>query len=262
MNEPVKISDLMNFRVPTAEESRATNLEHYERVGFTYLDQWTPGLLALSMPSKRFQLSPADLDAFVGVHDDKGFSPRLAEIASELDALFDWREMFVRLNSRSPKDSAWPGLPITCAGRQAVSWILASERCIDDFCRFHHSLKPVYIYLREWVRIPEEWELRCFIKDGEMIAATQYHRGATNKAWQDEAGRKVTWDAVRAYYETQVKRHVPRDTFVLDLYPAGRNEWRVLEINPYGMSDPILFYYAEIEAEGGFRATETRLAAS
>jgi len=241
-------------RLPTPEESRAVNLEHYERVGFTYLDQWSPGLTALSMPSKRIELSAADLDAFVGVHDGKGFSPRLGEIAAELDKLLDWREAFVRLNSRSPKDSAYPGLPCTCAGRQAVSWILGSERCFDDMCRFIHSKKPLFIYLREWAYIPEQWELRCFVKDGEMIAATQYHRGVTNEQWQSPKGRAKTWDAVRAFYRDQVKQHVSRDTFVLDLYPGGSG-WRVLEINPYGMSDPILFAggYAEIEAEGGFR---------
>lgn len=238
--------------LPSPEELLEINLEHYDRVGFTYLDQWSPGLSALSMPSKRLELSREDLDALIGVYDNWGWSPRLAEIASRLDDLFDWREMFVRLNSRSPKDSGYPGLPITCAGRQAISWILASERCFDDFCRFNISRKPLFIYLRECVRIPEEWELRCFIKGGEMIAATQYHRGCTNAAWQSPTGRDKTWNEIRAFYSQSVKQHVPRDTFVLDLYPEG-DRWRVLEINPYGLSDPILFNYAEIEAEGGFR---------
>jgi len=255
-----KLADMIRLTIPTEEQLREVNLRHYEAVGFTYLDQWSDGLKALSMPSERLHLDDADLQAFIGVYDDRGFSPRLNEIAGRLDEILGWNDRFIRLNSRSPKDSAYPGLPITCAGKQAVSWILASERCFDDFCRFAHSAAPVFIYLRQPVRIPECWEIRSFIKGGEMIAATQYHKDALNEHWATSVGRSATWEAIRRFYDDEVKRHVPRDTFVLDLYP-GDGGWRVLEINPYGMSDPILFTYPEIEAEGGFRCVWTMEAA-
>lgn len=252
----IPLSAIMASAPPTEEEMQASARARYDHIGFTYLDQWSPELHALSIPSKAIPLSETEHWDLINIHDGGGITPALRALANRLDDAMDWRNHFVRLNSRSPKDSAWPALPITCAGRQALDWIMGSERTFDDLCLMRR-IAPAFIYLRKLVYIPKAWEVRCFIKDGRMIAATQYYKDEENERWADPVAREACWAGLQAYYFDTVKLTVPRDTFVLDVIP-GEDGWQVLEINPYGMSDPILFgNYAAVEDEGGFRVVDT-----
>lgn len=243
----------MMMKMPTEAEIESGCLRSYEAASFTYMDRWSPALRDMSIPSIAVSISPEQTASLLSVADHGKCDAVVAALADRLDGIMGWRNYFVRLNTRSPKDASFPAVPITCAGKQAISWIVSSMRTFDDLCMLHGAKKPAFIFLRNVVHIPEEWELRCFVKAGRMIAATQYYAKATNADLQDADTRTGLQAKLAEQIRTEVVPAVGHEDFVVDMIP-GPNGWRVLEINPYGMSDPILFKnYTEVETDGGFR---------
>lgn len=240
------------FPMPSEAENKAGCLASYEFAAFSFMDNWPPELHALSIPSIAVPLDQSEIEALIDVQNEHAFNARCEALAKRLDDLMAWRGHFVRLNTRSPKDASYPSIPITCAGRQAVYWLSCSERTFDDLCMLYHAEKGAVIYLREWKYIPEEYELRCFIKEGKLIAITQYHAKAGSAELQQKEARDIVWQKVADLYRDKIAPILPQATFVLDVYPQGE-EWRVLEINPYGLSNPILFGDYRTVEEGGFR---------
>ena len=87
------------------------------------------------------------------------------------------RGAFVRLGSRSPKDS-WKGhregfrvLP----GTDPLRFILdASERMHEDvMLALQHDYTPT-IFVRQWVTIPRWSEFRCFMQGRKLVGISQY----------------------------------------------------------------------------------------
>lgn len=246
------LKEIPDFALPTEEEMYAAGREWYDAASFSFLDRWPEALHALSFPSTRLDLSDADVSALLSLYDEHD-PTRLTDIAARLDDLMQWENRFVRLNSRSPKDQTHPAPPITCAGRQAAIWIATSHRTFEDLLRLQSARAPASIWLRDWVYIEPSMELRCFVRDGRLCAATQYNIAEHSPTFQSEAGRKAVWSAADEL-ANRVSAMLGRAEYVLDIFPCNDGEWRVVEINPYGSSDPILFKnYAAVEDEGGFR---------
>jgi hypothetical protein len=172
--------------------------------------------------------------------------------AAELDAAMGWDRKFVRLNSRSPKDWPYPfEVPATCSGKEAISMMAGSERVLDDLYEFSWvPEQPAYVCLRDFVYWIKGWnEFRCFVKDGALIAVTHYD-------YRKPAPDKVTRKApdirriIDRYFLEKLKPALHVDTVVFDVaidLPAG-DQPLLIEINPYGLSDPCWFgSYAEVE---------------
>ena len=162
----------------------------------------------------------------------------------------------MRLNSRSPKDATYPGLPVTCSGKQAVYWLGGSERVLDDVVMIRGARKPIFICLREVRLLHKDGEFRCFARDGKMLAVSRYFfADPPQSALQPD---EHIWDAAVSFYDKHLGTHYP--DVVFDLYAPGSAQELLIEINPYGMSHPCMFSgYGEIEEIGGVRqrATET-----
>jgi hypothetical protein len=241
-------------RVPSAEESRVTNLMAYERVSHTFLDRWPAGLMDLSFPTKFIPVDPAQMMRLWDAEPRDVMESVASEIAASIDAVMGWDNWFVRLNSRSPKDASHPVAPVTCSGKQAVSWLWASERALDDCCMFFHAKKPMFICLREYVSLHKDAEFRCFASGGKVRGVSRYfyneppeHDGEIDA----DFGQRML-DAAERFYTTHLAQNF--DEIVFDLYAPGTHYERLIEINPYGMSDPCLFAgYDDIEQTGGFR---------
>lgn len=228
---------------PSPEEHRAMWRERYERVRPYMIDQWPQSVAALSFPTKMIPVDVADMEILFDYQHPE-WKAKAGALAAVLDEAMDWERHFVRLNNRSPKDAA--ASLITCAGRQAVDWITTSERCIDDVVMAKGAGSPLFVCLREALHMHPDGEFRCFAKDGKVVAVSRYfHR--TEPEHRPEAGTMLA--AATRFYDAHLARHYP--DVVFDLYAPGSDQEVLIEINPYGMSDPCLFDgYDDVEHGG------------
>jgi hypothetical protein len=102
----------------------------------------------------------------------------LIHLAHRLDAVIakQNRACFIRLSSRSPKDSLYALRNGLCIrdGAQALAIILeGSERCAADLrmaLDYHH---PMAIIVRNWIDFPPWTEFRCFMVERRWVGASQ-----------------------------------------------------------------------------------------
>lgn len=251
MSERTKF--IPEFKMPSAEALRQSSLAWYDRIGPTLIDQWPKEVAALSMPTKfiPFPLEIAEL-MFEPLSD----GPRAAvrDFARQIDSEIGWSRKFARLNSRSPKDATWPfSVPATLSGKEVISMFSGSERILDDLCYFQHIPEhPAFVCLRDWVfAFWTECEFRCFVKDGELIAVTHYDY---TKPWSgpEDGGKEIRAD-IDAWFAEQLKPNLHIDTVVFDIHRDGRNPILLIELNPYGLSDPCHFKtYAKVESASSY----------
>ena len=238
---------LMAMPDPTEEELNEDARERYAISGPFDIDRWPESVRALSMPTKMVEV--ADRKAWVSMWDMPGYSPLVAEYAAKLDDAMNWDTRFVRLNSRSPKDASYPGLPITCAGRQAMWWIMSSERCLDDSVTHWRADAPIFICLRRALPIDPAFEFLCFAKDGEVIAVSRYDYHNPSRIPAEMSPKLL--DSAKAFYGRHLSDHY--GDVVFDLNALGTAYELLIELNPYGLSDPCCFgSYQEVE-RGGVR---------
>lgn len=242
-------------KMPTPDEHRAASLRWLERVKPTLIDQWPKELAALSFNTELVQVDAAALvDEFYSCHDGKERGPIMNDLAQDLDKRMGWNRKFVRLNSRSPKDYPWPfQVPATHSGKEAVDFLCGSMRVLDDLYEFKWvPEQPAYICLREWQHgLRSEHEYRCFVKDGNLIAVTAYDYTKPQDAPAD-AGKAIR-QRIDQYFTERLKPTLHLDTVVFDLWDKKPDEMVLIEINPYGASDPCFFgSYGEIERASSY----------
>ena len=228
---------------PTEEELRESCSRRWAVSGPFNIDQWPADILERSIPTKFIPVT--DFDEWWRTYeaDEKA----MAKYAALIDEIIGFDMHFVRMNSRSPKDASYPGLPITCAGKQAIWWLSTSERCADDTSLHQHAGKPFFICLREWRPIRPGFEFRCFAKGGDLIAVSRYDYRNPSEI-PDEAGPKI-WEAAKRFYGDVLGKHYT--DVVFDLHAPGMSDQLLIELNPYGLSDPCLFgTYDEVEKGG------------
>lgn len=262
---PLTFADIPKPRIPTADEMRPSAEAWWSVLGPCAYDQWPDDLRALSSPTKMIPV-PAELcGGIVEWFYSHGERPRpdgLMDLVAAIDDAMDWRDHFVRLNSRSPKDATAPGLPITCSGRQAISWFAVSERCFDDMCLFQY-LPPergrAFVLVRENAAYWDLTEIRAFIKNGRVVASTVYHYNDAKvlAAWvKGGVAVEAHESAMASFLVDKVIPACHLDTFVADIALSRMgHKLQLIEINPYGRSDPCLFgnYLAVEQWAGGLK---------
>jgi hypothetical protein len=102
----------------------------------------------------------------------------LINLARRLDAIIakQNRACFVRLSSRSPKDSLYALRNGLCIrdGAQALAIILeGSERCAADLRMALDDEHPLAIIVRNWIDFPPWAEFRCFMMERRWVGASQ-----------------------------------------------------------------------------------------
>lgn len=192
-------------------------------------------------------------------------------------------EAFVRLGSRSAKDS-WAGVgPRVTNAQEALEVLLGcSERINDDLLLAQaHGYTP-WIWVRKWMDIKPYQEFRCFVKDRHIQGVSQYHYHghASDPAGVAGAYREIYDNAhaldkiIRAWLYREVLPFLRVSNAVLDVvaaidpakdpapvfehqgtvHPSLEGQVTLLEINPYfEMTDPCLFGWHDQEGIEGFR---------
>ncbi|HOF50315.1 MAG TPA: hypothetical protein PLH22_01330 [Candidatus Colwellbacteria bacterium] len=156
----------------------------------TDIENWPPGLLERSIDTVFVRLTQEQATALIatnsyglemrGEKEPEAAAEVLDELRLILSNVISDRfpdGAFVRLGSRSPKDS-FDGIihGFKCHNGQRVLELLNdSERVYDDLALAkHHSYLPV-LALRKWIDIADWQEFRSFVKNRKLAGISQYY---------------------------------------------------------------------------------------
>lgn len=246
---------------------------YWDIVRPTYIENWPSGLYRLSIPSSGIALNRDKVLALGSniaeycITFEVTPSQDITMIEAELEKLIIRYPdgAFVRLGSRSPKDS-WlgykEGFKVTDAKKALRIMLDGSERIVDDL---HLALRMRYdpwIWVRQWISWIEEnpWsEFRCFMKDRKLVGISQYNylRGVVYPEIKSHEGI-IKWGIEQFFKDFERECHL--DDVVFDVFVKIKErgnekqiEVKLLEINPFfEMTDPCLFYWRE-GFDGSFR---------
>jgi hypothetical protein len=175
--------------------------------------------------------------------------------------------IFVRLGSRSPKDSFYWGCGLgegaqlpngqINSGQMAFDLLTCcSERIYDDLHMQIAMNYPPSVWIREGLDLPEWSEYRCFMQDRQLVGISQYYYRTPYLEIIEDAGG-IKW-AIEQFFEKEFRDASHLDSVVFDVFVKRRQvgmrcfgpnagpmysyEVKLLEINPfYNLSDPCLF---------------------
>ncbi|MGH9631898.1 MAG: hypothetical protein ACRD7E_26635 [Bryobacteraceae bacterium] len=252
-------------------------MSYFEEVKLTYLESWPAALSDLSIPQVEVQLTLEEASALgsniielfeafgePAGRDISGIRERVDRAIRQFP-----NGAFVRLGSRSPKDS-WRGLREgfrCCDGEKAVGLLTdCSERIADDLqLAIAENYKP-RIFVREWQDIPEWSEFRCFMKDRRLVGISQYNYLKKRCFPEIEVQADYLRMAIEDFFE-RFRTACHLDTVIFDVFikqqvcllakTVGSCFWQVklIEINPFfDLTDPCLFRWgADADFDGSFR---------
>lgn len=226
-----------DLKPPSEDELRASAVRWQERIGPLLIDRWPKELLALSTPTI-FLPFPRVLTREWWHEEQPGWSPAAAVFAEDIDRACGWEMKFFRLNSRSPKDAMWPlESLITCSGKIVLQVMRGSERMLDDLVMFERAdVEPVLCLRDVMYGCDPGRELRVFVRDGQVKAVAEYGHEPTLRSprEKDEDLR----ERAERYVLDVAGPHLPMSTIVVDLFIKG-DGFQLIEINPFGLSDPV-----------------------
>lgn len=164
------------------------------------------------------------------------------------------KELFVKLESRSPKDyiQNYPREDYKALhnAQEIVDALLGSMRTFEDLVFLTKLKNEVILYIRPFVNLDRHREWRVFVKDKKVIGISQQFYKETfsyNKKYLNEIKRGVSY-----FMDNICIPNIKVNSFVADLYVSGGTHYKVgitkkfldisiIETNPYGLSDPCLF---------------------
>jgi len=176
------------------------------------------------------------------------------------------KELFVKLESRSPKDyiQNYPKEDYKALhnAEEIVDALLGSMRTFEDLVFLTKLKNEVILYVRPFADLERRYEWRVFVKDKKVIGISQQFYKETfsyNKKYLNEIKRSVSY-----FMDNICIPNIKVNSFVADLYVSGETHYKVgitkkfldisiIETNPYGLSDPCLFEtYDELELRNEF----------
>lgn len=160
-------------------------MNYLDQVRPTYIENWPSELQRLSIAQVHIPLTLDEARALGSNIMEFGelFAPEPQDITSIIRKVWAAagkfpQGAFVRLGSRSPKDSwGWlrsPG-PILGTDPFPLRYLLdCSERISDDLAlALKHNYAPS-LFVRQWLNIEPWSEFRCFVKQGRLVGVSQY----------------------------------------------------------------------------------------
>lgn len=248
-------------------------MNYFDMVKPTYIENWTAALYRLSIPQ---------VDVPMTVVEAKALGSNLMDFAETFDSpprqdISGLRQRveeairqfaggcFVRLGSRSPKDS-WrgcrQGFRVSTQEEAFALLCDASERISDDLHLAIANDYAPHIFVRKWEDFPVWSEFRCFMRGRKLVGISQYQ----HREKFDEIGpcRDVIERTIRSFFLC-FRSAVHLDNVVFDVFvhpcddEAGPVDVTVIEINPFfELTDPCLFNWKDGgDFDGSFRWRKT-----
>ena len=238
-------------------------LSYWDMVKPTYLENWPPAMHSLSMASIDVPLTVEEarrlgtniiefgetfLESGEIQYDVPDIHQRVADAVAKLP-----NGAFVRLGSRSPKDS-WEGSKHgfkTSVGDDPLRFVLdCSERMCEDLSLAIQNNYAPHIWVRQWMTIPRWAEFRCFMRDRQLVGISQYNylKGESFPEIVSDPDM-IQW-VIRDNFFPDFRRASHLADVVFDVWvkpsPMRDNtrvwETKLVEINPWiELTDPCLF---------------------
>lgn len=264
-----------SLNTPEANERHAkSQFKYFEFVKPTYIENWPKALADLSIEQIDIPLTIDEAralgsniaeygEAFGPVQSIKAIEHRVNEAVKQFP-----NGAFIRLGSRSPKDS-WrrePTMRVLSVDRitrdsSPLRFMLdCSERMSDDLRLAAQNDYAPHIFVRKWINLEKWQEFRCFVKDGELVGISQYYYDQFFPVISQEAD-SIEW-AIKAWCDSYFVNASHLRDVVFDVVVSMRGsgairQWgvRLLEINPFfNMTDPCLFSWDKPnDFDGSFR---------
>jgi hypothetical protein len=170
---------------------------------------------------------------------DKIIQPALSEMDCQ-------NGFFVKTISRSPKDALankrnsnkpFPLFSTT----EAINAILSSMRCFEDLCMLYY-LDTAALIIRPYIRFDPEDEWRVFIENKNIVGISQYYYHAEFEKLDRKYVAINSIDKIKKLINDIVIPNTTIDSYIADVVVGVNDDPTVvLELNPFGLSDPCLF---------------------
>jgi len=233
--------NIPKLKMPTKKELKISYSKEYNKFHrITDMNVWYDKLEKYTILSRSINLTKGEIKALIDIADLIVNKDKLNKIEAKINKVIN-NNTFVKLNTTSPKDSS------NCIfnnAKEVIGAFTSSMRVFDDLCMFLYIDAKCSIWFREYLKMNKNGEWRCFVKDKKVIGITQYFYEDTFKL---PIPVKVIRESILQYSKNIIK-DFGEDTFVFDIYYDYSNQSIILiEINPYGISDPCLLNYKELE---------------
>ena len=238
---------------------------YFNLVKPSYIENWPSGLINHSISTVHFKLTDEQVHALIACNYsmvESGFVPSEEEKAAlkELEKILDRyivqfpKGAFIRLGSRSPKDSynAYKRLYCYHSGLEAIDALCDSERIHDDLHLAKVNNYTPHLVVREWVKIEPWQEFRAFYKNRKLVGVSQYNY-LSNDVYPEIEELKDTIIWAIEIKSKMLAPLFPVDDIVADYIYKVQNrgserisEVVLLEINPFMVyTDPCLFDWSK-----------------
>ncbi|KAG7088486.1 hypothetical protein E1B28_012474 [Marasmius oreades] len=189
----------------------------------------------------------------------------------ELDAkvrecIAEYGAVFPKLNFSSPKDANWilpASAPLKCTSPADVYMLLKSS----DF--INHDLDPELVFegceespsweretyelelvLRKWYYMERNREMRCFVRNNQLIAICQRDNNYYDFLNEDETKKQIS-TAIEEFWGSKIKPvWTSSNDYIFDvLLTRDLRRAHIVDFNPFvTRTDPLLFTYKELQA--------------
>jgi hypothetical protein len=236
-------------------------VNYFERVKPTYIENWPVELCRLSVAQVDIPLTLDDAsrlgsnmmyfgECFLPVRPIDDIRCKVADAVSRFP-----NGAFVRLGSRSPKDSwRFHENPKIVCGEDPLRLLLdESERIYEDLSRAIKENYAPHIFVRQWLDFEPWQEFRCFQHGGKLVGISQYNylRDAVFPEIE-KYHDTILWGIKNFHGDFRKACHLGDVVFDVIVfirtnqaspYKAERSvEVKLLEINPFfEFTDPCLF---------------------
>lgn len=241
-------------KIPTAEEMTSSASEWWKRQEHINFLDWNQTLKNNSFPFYEVKLLPELVEEMLSIPEEPH---KFKVVLSEVDiaiksagiSLSDG--MFFKLISRSPKD-----FNKTCFAKhsqQVVNSLLSSMRCFDDLCLLVY-IDKCYLIFRPFIQIRPENEFRALVHEGSITGISQY---IYTQRFNYTSDRLIHIErTIRNFTDNIITPNVGIKSFVCDYaLDANGRDITLIELNPYGLSDPCLFQSYD-KLDGSFRVAK------
>lgn len=230
--------------VPSTEEMQCIAVEWWRKHEHINMLEWNDVLVANTFPFECVKVPKELTEQTIGMTKRidinylvNGYEPLLIPALEKLGCS---KNFFIKTVSRSPKDFLYKddtSKPNSLSSvEDAVMAISGSLRCFEDICMLYY-IDKYYLIVRPYIDFSPRDEWRVFVKDGEVIGITQYYYAANFEYTSLELS--MIESNIKSFMHKIVIPNVGTDTYVADI--VLHETPTLLELNPYGLSDPCLY---------------------
>lgn len=212
----------------------------------TFIENWPQAFVALALPMTQLPLSEEEVHAlgsrmlgfsqwFSQLHSQTAWSLLRQRITQAVDRHSNGA--FIRLGSRSPKDSLQAmrnGMRVY-SGDEALRLLLEGSHrvAVDLRLALDHRHQPQLV-VRPWVEFPEWSEFRCFMVGYQFVGATQYACDSGQRFTEIAVHEASILKALNfAMTKVAACAHLPAAVFDFVVLLSGcETHARLIDVNP------------------------------